>query len=80
MMDGTKASTAEEVREYVAGRAWSFFGALLSQGAAIQQDYAAGKYANYEEYAQRVSIAARERLDDPKWHEIVNIILADGRG
>jgi len=40
---------------------WSFLRSVLEQGAAIQQDYAAGKYSNYEEYAARIDEAARER-------------------
>lgn len=42
---------------------WSFLGNVLQQGAAIQQDYAAGNFANYEAYAQRMDAAARERED-----------------
>jgi len=37
------------------------------QGVSIQQDYMAGKYAGYEEFAQRIDAAARERvgIDSP---------------
>jgi hypothetical protein len=40
---------------------WSFIRNVLCQGAAIQQDYAAGKYASYEEYSARLDAASRER-------------------
>ena len=43
---------------------WSWVRSVLSQGSAIQQDYAAGKYACYEEYAARLDVAARERIDE----------------
>ena len=45
------------------GDLWSFLRAVLEQGAAIQQDYAAGKYENYEHYAARIDEAARERAE-----------------
>lgn len=41
---------------------WSMVRSLLMQGASIQQDYQAGKYANYEEYSARMDEAARERI------------------
>ena len=40
---------------------WSFLRAVLEQGMAIQQDYAAGKYAGYEDLSCRLDEAARER-------------------
>ena len=43
---------------------WSGVRSVLAQGAAIQQDYAAGKYRDYEEYSARLDAAARERIDD----------------
>jgi len=43
---------------------WVFLKSVLEQGAAIQQDYAAGRYKCYEEYAARMDTAARERADE----------------
>ena len=45
------------------GRLWSFLRTVLEHGAAIQQDYAAGKYASYEHYAARLDEAARDRAE-----------------
>ena len=45
------------------GDLWSFLRDVLSQGAAIQMDYSAGKYGGYEAYSARVDAAARERAD-----------------
>ena len=45
------------------GSLWSFLATVLHQGAAIQQDYAAGKYANYEEFCWRIDAAARDRVE-----------------
>lgn len=45
------------------GELWSLLRRVLEQGVAIQQDYAAGKYASYEEYAARMDEAARERVE-----------------
>ena len=45
-------------------RLWSLIGRVLSQGAAIQMDYAAGKYAGIEDYYRRIDDAARERLPE----------------
>ena len=42
---------------------WSLVRSILKQGAAIQQDYEAGKYPSYEHYSARVNEAARERAD-----------------
>jgi len=42
---------------------WSWIRSVLAQGAAIQQDYAAGKFKGYEEYSARMDEAARERED-----------------
>ncbi len=42
---------------------WSLVRSILEQGAAIQQDYEAGKYPSYEHYSARVDEAARERAD-----------------
>lgn len=47
-----------------AGEVWSMLRRVLEQGAAIQQDYAAGKYASYEHYSARVDEAARERVPE----------------
>jgi hypothetical protein len=43
---------------------WSFLRDVLSQGAAIQQDYAAGNLPTYEHYAARLDAAAREREEE----------------
>lgn len=48
------------------GELWSFIRCVLEQGAAIQQDYQAGKYSCYEEYAARVDEAARQRVPEFK--------------
>lgn len=45
---------------------WSKVRSILMQGAAIQQDYAAGKFIDYEEYAARMDAAARERIEELK--------------
>lgn len=45
------------------GKLWSKIRTLLSQGGAIQQDYDAGKYKNFEEYNIRLDGAARERIN-----------------
>jgi hypothetical protein len=43
---------------------WSFIRTLLEQGAAIRQDYDAGKFGeSYEAYSARIDEAARERED-----------------
>jgi hypothetical protein len=39
---------------------WDFVRRVLVGGAAIQQDYAAGKYAGYEAYSARLDAVARE--------------------
>lgn len=49
---------------------WSEARSYLMQGAAIQQDYAAGKYATYEEYAARIDEAAREIADGRRYAAI----------
>lgn len=46
------------------GDLWSFFRSVISQGCAIQQDYQAGKYKDYEEFSARLDEAARERLEE----------------
>lgn len=43
--------TSERV-ERANGEIWSAIRTLLEQGAAIQQDYAAGKYEGYEHYTK----------------------------
>jgi hypothetical protein len=47
------------------GRLWLFLRDVLAQGAAIQQDYAAGNLDSYEAYAARLDAAARERESEP---------------
>lgn len=54
--------TSEQV-ERANGEIWSAIRTLLEQGAAIQQDYAAGKYEGYEHYSARLDEAARERVE-----------------
>lgn len=54
--------TSERV-ERANGEIWSAIRTLLEQGAAIQQDYAAGKYEGYEHYSARLDEAARERVE-----------------
>jgi hypothetical protein len=50
--------------------AWSFIRKVLDRGAAIQQDYMAGKYAGYEEYSARMDKLARDFADElEKNHE-----------
>lgn len=58
---------------------WSFLRSVLEQGAAIQQDYAAGNHKGYEEYSARLDAAARERADEiapsasgstDEWHQL----------
>lgn len=53
----------ETIAQLDSGRLWSMLRAVLEQGAAIQQDYAAGKYPSYEHYAARIDEVARERAD-----------------
>lgn len=43
---------------------WSLIRTLMAQGASIYQDYQAGKYKDYEEYAARLDEAARERVSE----------------
>ena len=43
---------------------WSWIRSVIAQGAAIQQDYQAGKYKGYEEYSARLDVAAAEREDE----------------
>ena len=56
MSDRIPASQIPEASEL-----WSLVRNILTQGHSQQQDYAAGKYANYEELSARVDAAARER-------------------
>lgn len=45
------------------GQLWSLIRTVLSQGAAQEQDWMAGKYGtDYEAYSARVDEAARERV------------------
>ena len=52
---------ADELPEKVIS--WSQVRSILAQGAAIQQDYAAGNHSSYEEYSARLDAAARDRED-----------------
>ncbi len=52
--------------------AWSFLRDVLSQGTAIQMDYAAGKYPDYEHFAMRMDAAARERAE-----QLENVLSAE---
>lgn len=56
--------TPPAVVEVADGELWSFLKSVMSQGAAIQQDYAAGNHPTYEHYARRMDIAASERVDE----------------
>ena len=59
------ASPAVQLRaDGVVGIDWSMVRSILMQGAAIQQDYQAGKFATYEHYSARMDAAARERIDE----------------
>ena len=49
------------------GLSWSDARSILMQGASIQQDYMAGRYANYEDFAARVDAAAREIADGNRY-------------
>ncbi len=51
-------------KELDTGRLWEFMRSVLSQGAAIQQDYATGRHNGYEAYSARLDAAARERGDE----------------
>lgn len=58
-------ATSPELRtDGVVGIDWSMVRSILMQGAAIQQDYQAGKFATYEHYSARMDAAARERIDE----------------
>ena len=41
---------------------WSFLRKVISQGAAIRDDYKSGKYS-YEQYSARIDAAAAERTE-----------------
>lgn len=61
----TTAPSAE-ARRIDYGSMWGFMRSVLTQGAAIYQDFAAGNLKDYEEYSARVDAAARERDDELK--------------
>lgn len=60
------------------GNIWLFFRDLLQQGVAIAQDDAAGQYPTYEEFAQRISIAASERMESAEWQAIETALKGQG--
>lgn len=43
---------------------WAFLRYVLSQGAAIETDYRAGKWPSYEGYSARMDAAARDRAEE----------------
>lgn len=51
------------------GELWSLFRSVLELGAAIQQDYQAGKFSCYEDFSAHLDKAARERVDRLKSKE-----------
>lgn len=55
-----KAGVHEEKSD---GELWSFLRSVMTQGAAIYQDYQGGKYATYEHYSGRLDAAASDRVD-----------------
>lgn len=63
--DQLNSTPAVQLRaDGVVGIDWSMVRSILMQGAAIQQDYQAGKFATYEHYSARMDAAARERIDE----------------
>lgn len=60
------AVPSAEARRIDYGSMWGFMRSVLTQGAAIYQDFAAGNLKDYEEYSARVDAAARERDDELK--------------
>lgn len=54
----------QEQKALPEGDLWSFIRRVMVQGGSQQQDYAAGKYADYEELSARMDAAARERLPE----------------
>lgn len=60
------ALPSAEARRIDYGSMWGFMRSVLTQGAAIYQDFAAGNLKDYEEYSARVDAAARERDDELK--------------
>lgn len=60
----THAGELWRVRPLDRGDLWSFLRDVLSQGTAIQMDYAAGKYGGYEAFSARMDASARERADE----------------
>lgn len=58
----SRLSTPPIVGEDAPKLDWSLCRRILEQGMAIQQDYAAGKYPDYELLSARLDEAARERV------------------
>lgn len=48
---------------------WAEARSILLQGTAMQQDYAAGRYASYEDFSARMDAAAREIVDGSPFAE-----------
>lgn len=65
-MSENKSLPSAEARRIDYGSMWGFMRSVLTQGAAIYQDFAAGNLKDYEEYSARVDAAARERDDELK--------------
>lgn len=69
MIGGNEAGVRDALLKEIEGSqtaqcefsSWSFLRAVLEQGMAIQQDYTAGKYPDYEHLSARLDGAARER-------------------
>ena len=66
----TSALAAERAAGAAGRPTWSDARSYLMQGASIQQDYAAGNYASYEEFAARIDAAAREIADGNRYAAI----------
>lgn len=62
----------------VDGELWSALRSVLAQGSAIQQDYVAGRYGNYEEYSSRLDSAARELVS--QFRRILSATPSSGGG
>lgn len=52
------------------GELWMFFRDLLNQGGSIHDDYRQGRFDSYEDFAQRLCAAARERIESEQWQKL----------
>lgn len=55
---------AEASRALAEGELWSWTRSVMSQGACIYQDYAAGTHKGYEAYSAHMDAAASKRADE----------------